>query len=107
MSTSDNEPRGGWQELPAEKEERSWAPRLIVAGLALLAASIFIAQNSERVETKFLFFDGEPRLFNVILVSMLLGAALGQVVPILWRRRKDRKKKAKRSAQPDVPPATG
>lgn len=99
----DREAGAGWEDLKgAEAEERGWAPRLIVAGLALLAATIFLAQNSEPVETKFLFITGEPRLFNVIIVSMLLGAALGQVVPALWRRRKGRKDKGTQTAKPDT-----
>lgn len=101
MNSPDKEAGTGWEDLKGEAapRERSWAPRLIVAGLALLAATIFIAQNNEPTETQFLFFKGEPRLFNVIIVSMLLGAGLAQIAPLLWRRRKSRR--AKPTAQPD------
>lgn len=98
----EQKPGAGWHELQETSDERSWGPRLIVAGLALLAAAIFIAQNSDPTETRFLFLSGEPRLFNVILVSMLLGAALGQIVPVFVRRR--RKKKG---AEPAGPPKDG
>jgi uncharacterized integral membrane protein len=94
MSNQGPEPGAGWQQIEETSDEKSWGPRLIIAGLALLAAAIFIAQNNEPTETRFLFLSGEPRLFNVILVSMLLGAALGQVVPVFLRRRRKKKKGA-------------
>ena len=87
---------GAWQELKGDGgEERGWAPRLIVAGLALLLGAIFVAQNSERVETTFIFFDRTPRLYMVILVSMVLGALLGQIVPALFRRRRSKEKETR------------
>jgi uncharacterized integral membrane protein len=67
---------------------RDIAPRIVVAVLALAAAIVFVAQNSNRVEANFLFFDADPRLWVVIVVSLLLGAGLGQGVGLLWRRRK-------------------
>lgn len=91
MSNPEQEPQAGWKQLQETSDERSWGPRLIIAGLALLAAAIFIAQNNDPTETRFLFLSGKPRLYNVILVSMLLGAALGQVVPVLVRRRRKKK----------------
>jgi uncharacterized integral membrane protein len=83
--------RGGWADFrdgePAGTS-RDIAPRLILAGLALLAAVVFVAQNSTHVETKFLFLDFNARLWVVIVVSLLLGALLGQAVGLLRRRRK-------------------
>lgn len=102
MSESwEQKPGAGWSEIQGSSDERSWGPRVIIAGLALLAAAIFIAQNNDPTETRFLFLSGEPRLFNVILVSMLLGAALGQIVPIFIRRRRKKKQK---DAEPAKPP---
>jgi len=62
--------------------------RLIVAGVALIVAVIFVVQNDNRVSTDFLFFSGTAPLWVVILLSILIGALLGQVVGVLARRRK-------------------
>ena len=70
--------------------ERDWGPRLIIAGVALLAAVLFMVQNNNRVRTEFLFFNFRARLWVVIVVSVLLGALLGQAVGLL--RRRSRKK---------------
>jgi uncharacterized integral membrane protein len=86
------QPDGGWVDFkdgePAGAGQRDYVPRLVVALLALVAAVIFVAQNSTHVETKFLFFDFTARLWVVILVSILLGAGLGQAVGLLRRRRR-------------------
>lgn len=94
--TDAHPPENGWTEFrdgkPVEakaKRERDVAPRAVAAGLALLVAVIFITQNNQRVRTSFLFFDGHPRLWVVILVSLLLGGLLGQAVGLLFRRRKN------------------
>ncbi|MGH9210828.1 MAG: hypothetical protein ACRD2C_09115 [Acidimicrobiales bacterium] len=95
MANDPVEPRPGgeWSEFkdgkPAGKSrDRDVAPRAIVALLALVTAVIFVAQNRNRVETNFLFFDGNPRLWVVIVASLLLGALLGQAGALLMRRRK-------------------
>jgi uncharacterized integral membrane protein len=88
-------PGGEWAEFKDSKavaagkgRDRDVAPRAIIAALALVAAVVFVAQNRDRVETRFLFLDGNPRLWVVILVSLLLGALLGQAAALLARRRK-------------------
>jgi uncharacterized integral membrane protein len=96
VSDSGDQPDGGWKNFQDGKvvdssdstRERGWGPRLVVAGLALLAAVLFIVQNNNRVSTQFLVFDFRPRLWVVIVVSFLLGALLGQAVGLLRRRRK-------------------
>ena len=89
---ADDQDRSGWTQFkdgqPEGEKRDIVSARLIVAGLALIAAVIFVVQNDDRVETKFLFFDGTPRLWVVILGSILLGALLGQVVGVLHRRRR-------------------
>jgi len=72
----------------APRRDRDVAPRAIIAGLALLCAVAFVIQNSNRVDTTFLIFDSHPRLWVVILVSLLLGALLGQAAGLAIRRRK-------------------
>jgi uncharacterized integral membrane protein len=92
------QPTGAWSEFgdsqpaAAKGRERDVAPRAIIALVALVTAVIFIVQNRNRVETTFLFFDGHPRLWVVILVSLLLGALLGQAGALLLRRRKKAEK---------------
>jgi uncharacterized integral membrane protein len=91
---AETQPSGDWAEFKDGKSvsgtgrDRDVAPRAIVALLALVAAVIFVAQNRNRVETTFLFFDSTPRLWVVIVVSLLLGALLGQAVALLARRRR-------------------
>jgi uncharacterized integral membrane protein len=87
---------GDWSEFrdgkavegEAKSRDRDVAPRAIIALLALLFAIIFVAQNGKRVSTRFLFFDSHPRLWVVIVVSLLLGALLGQAAGLVLRRRK-------------------
>jgi len=95
--TTDDQPEG-WRKFHDGKviesadstRERDWGPRLIIAGLALLAAVLFVVQNNNRVSTDFLIFSFRPRLWVVIVVSVLLGVLLGQAVGLL--RRRGRKK---------------
>jgi uncharacterized integral membrane protein len=64
--------------------------RLVAAGVALLAAVVFIAQNGETVEMRFLAFSVETRLWVGLVLTLVLGAVLGQAVEVLWRRRRRR-----------------
>jgi len=68
-----------------DRDVRAW---LIVAGLALLAAVIFVVQNSNKVEMDFLFFGGSQPLWLVIVLSMVLGALFGQGIGLVRGRRK-------------------
>jgi len=63
-----------------------WAGAL--TALAVLLIAIVIAQNLEPVQFDVLFwsFPSLPKLV-VILASMLLGALLAQVLPLLLRSR--------------------
>jgi uncharacterized integral membrane protein len=65
--------------------------RLIVAGVALVVALVFIFQNSERVETTFLVFNVTTRLWVGLLVAVLVGAILGLVAGAAWNRRRSRR----------------
>lgn len=85
----DDQPDGsGWVERKEGGQRDVAVVRLAVAGLALAAAIIFVVQNSTHVETSFLVFDFSSRLWVVILISVLLGAALGQAVGLLRRHMK-------------------
>ena len=65
--------------------------RLLVAAVVVVLAILFVAQNSDRVETSFVFFDVTTRLWVGLLVALVLGALLGQAVEVLWERRKKRR----------------
>jgi uncharacterized integral membrane protein len=92
----DDQPSGGsWKDIgdsetvsSARKKDRDVPARLVVAVIALVLAAVFVFQNTDRVETKFLFFDGTQPLWFLILVSVLLGVLLGQAVGVLRRRKK-------------------
>ena len=65
--------------------------RLLVAAVVVVLAILFVAQNSDRVETSFVFFDVTTRLWVGLLVALVLGALLVQAVEVLWGRRKKRR----------------
>ena len=65
--------------------------RLLVAVAAVVLAILFVAQNSDRVETSFVFFDVTTRVWVGLLVALVLGALLGQAAEAMWERRKKRR----------------
>jgi uncharacterized integral membrane protein len=65
--------------------------RLLVAAAVVVLAILFVAQNSDRVETSFVFFDVTTRVWVGLLVALVLGALLGQAAEVLWERRKKRR----------------
>lgn len=82
-------------DLPLEEShegvDKRRAIRLGVAGLAVVVAVIFMAQNSQKVTLEFLSFSVSARVWVGMLVTLLLGAALGQAAEALWDRRKRRR----------------
>jgi uncharacterized integral membrane protein len=77
---NDDEPRGARARIDA---------RLVVAVVAALCAVIFVVQNSDRIRLRFLFVDVTTRLWVGLVVSLVLGALLGQAFGALRRRRRD------------------
>jgi uncharacterized integral membrane protein len=65
--------------------------RVLLAVAAVVLAVLFVMQNSDRVETSFVFFDVTTRLWVGLLVALVLGALLGQAAEAMWQRRKKRK----------------
>lgn len=91
----EDQPSGGsWKGLDddtvssARKTDRDVKPRLIIAGIALLLAVVFVVQNGNKVKMDFLFFSGSQPLWLVIVLSMVLGALLGQALGLRRSRRK-------------------
>jgi uncharacterized integral membrane protein len=62
--------------------------RALAAVGALFAVVVFIFQNRDEAETNFLFVHGSQPLWFVIVISVLLGALLGQAVGMLRNRQK-------------------
>lgn len=85
----------GQSDFPVEETRQSIdkrrAARFAVAGGAILVAVLFMAQNNERVELNFLMLSISTRLWVGLLVTLLLGALLGQGADVLWTRRKARR----------------
>lgn len=71
-------------------KERRGNGRLILAGVVTIIALIFIFQNTHRVEITFLFFSVETATWVGFLVSLVLGALIGQALVSLRRRRRER-----------------
>ena len=92
---------------PSHKSSRSarrWndprTVRIIVAAVALIYGVIFIALNRGKVQIHFLFFTVTSRLWVGLLVSLILGAILGQALGGSYRKRRSAAK-AGRPAEPD------
>jgi uncharacterized integral membrane protein len=66
-------------------------PWRLVAWIAIAVYTIvFLLLNDERTDVSFVFFTIRTRLIWLILLSMLLGAALAEVLPRWWRGRRRR-----------------
>ena len=53
----------------------------------MLLVVIFIAENSQEVEVKFLFVNTTTPLIFALLIAALLGAVIGYVGPLVRRHR--------------------
>jgi uncharacterized integral membrane protein len=78
-------------EETSEGVDKRRAMRLLVAGLAIVVAVVFMSQNNDKVELNFLVFSATARLWVGLLLALVLGAVLGQGAEILWERRKRRR----------------
>lgn len=71
--------------------DRRLVTRVVIGLVVVILAVLFVVQNSDRVQTTFVFFDVTTRLWVGLVVALVLGALLGQVVEALWDRRKRRR----------------
>jgi uncharacterized integral membrane protein len=78
-------------EESSEGVDKRRAMRMLVAGIVIVVAVIFMSQNNDEVELNFLMFSVSTRLWVGLLITLLLGAILGQVAESLWDRRKRRR----------------
>jgi uncharacterized integral membrane protein len=72
-------------ELQPQVKRSSW--RSWALGVAVLLVVIFIAENSQEVEVKFLFVNTTTPLIFALLIAALLGAVIGYVGPLVRRHR--------------------
>jgi uncharacterized integral membrane protein len=66
--------------------------RLILFVVLAVLGIIFIAQNRQHVTTHFVFFTVTTRLWTGILVSIVLGIAIGYLAATGFRRRRAKAK---------------
>ena len=66
-------------------------PWRLIAWVAIaLYTVVFLLLNDERTDVSFVFFTIRTRLIWLIILSMLLGAALAEILPRWWRGRRNR-----------------
>lgn len=61
---------------------------LVVGLLLAIATVIFVAQNVERVQVEWLWFDFRVSLAVIALGGVLIGVLASVVLGLLWRRRR-------------------
>lgn len=76
--------RGNLQPPKNETNWRAWG-----LGVLILLVLIFIAQNSQTVKIKFLFFDASMPLIFGLLIAVILGVLIGYIGPIVRRHQRD------------------
>jgi uncharacterized integral membrane protein len=70
---------------PVEKEKGLNA-RLVLGLLAAVALALFVVQNTDDAEVKFLWMDGSIPLYLLLLVTVILTLIVTLVV--IWARRR-------------------
>jgi uncharacterized integral membrane protein len=74
-------------ELQPQVKKSSWRPWAL--GIAVLLVLIFILENSQKVEVKFLFVNTTTPLIFALLIAAVLGAVIGYVGPLVRRHRSE------------------
>lgn len=64
-------------------EWKRWA-----LGIAVLLLAVIAIQNSQKVEIKLLFIEGQTPLIVGLLIAGALGAVIGYVTPLVRRGRR-------------------
>jgi uncharacterized integral membrane protein len=73
-------------DLQPQRRETNW--KAWALGVLVVLILIFIAQNSQSVQVKFLFFDASAPLIFALLITTILGMVIGYVGPIVRRHRR-------------------
>ena len=64
---------------------------LILTIVVAAITAVFVAQNRDQIEIKFLFFDFSSRIWTAIAMAIGLGILLDRLVSGWWRRARKRK----------------
>ncbi len=64
---------------------------LILTIVVAAITAVFVAQNRDQIEIKFLFFDFSSRIWTAIAMAIGLGILLDRLVIGWWRRARKRK----------------
>lgn len=85
-----------WDPQPQKVASGRNGPALGLIAFAVVAVLtvVFVLQNGNRATLSFLWFEGESRVWFVILVSIVIGAALDRLFGLWWRRRRRRRKES-------------
>ena len=75
---------------PRDANEVSW--KRWALGIAVVLLAIIAIQNSQKVEIKLLFIEGQTPLIVGLLIAGALGAVIGYVTPLVRRGRREERK---------------
>jgi len=64
---------------------------LILTIVVAVITAVFVAQNRDQIEIKFLFFDFSSRIWTAIAMAIGLGILLDRLVIGWWHRARKRK----------------
>ena len=64
---------------------------LVLTIIVAIITAVFVAQNRDQIEIKFLFFDFTSRIWTAIAIAIGLGILLDRLVLGWWRRARKRK----------------
>ena len=64
---------------------------LVLTIVVAIITAVFVAQNRDQIEIKFLFFDFTSRIWTAIAIAIGLGILLDRLVLGWWRRSRKRK----------------
>ena len=78
------------EQLEASSVSNRRIVKLIVAGIVVAVAAVFVFQNTGETNVEFLFLSGRAPLYVIIVISMVLGSLL-TLVALGLRRRKRRR----------------
>jgi uncharacterized integral membrane protein len=79
------------RDLPEAEGDNRRIGALIVLAVLVVAAIIFVVQNSNDARVKWLFLDRTSPLWVIIVVSIILGIILDRIGGFILRRRRDRR----------------
>ena len=88
---ADGPPEVGPEQAP---RRRTPPARLLLLAVVVAAVVILVVQNDQRVALRFLFVTGHVPLIAVMVVSLVVGGAIGFVGGARRARRRRRRREA-------------